>query len=302
MNNTIVEYKIKNNNSSLGVEILDFEYDHIFDDARVSDLRNLWLNYSIIIFKDLKLSHQQLENFSLAFGNFGNDPYIDSIDGHDNIIEVRREADEKAPPFGASWHSDWSFQECPPSATLLHSKIIPPTGGDTFFINTHEAYADLSNDINSLEDLNNKAFESIENSTRPVFDNLDKPSNLDGIINISDPIITTSENSSTKALFYTGEKLYGDSVTERHSESISLLGSKKFIEISQNIVDKFNLTSGKCSMVQDDMEVTLSYKINDNLPDDLIYIPINRRDLNKFNFSKEITFLPSRVEEALNVN
>ena len=140
MNNTIVEYKIKNNNSSLGVEILDFEYDHIFDDARVSDLRNLWLNYSIIIFKDLKLSHQQLENFSLAFGNFG-------IDGHDNIIEVRREADEKAPPFGASWHSDWSFQECPPSATLLHSKIIPPIGGDTFFINTHKAYADLPNDI-----------------------------------------------------------------------------------------------------------------------------------------------------------
>ena len=147
MNNTIVEYKIKNNNSSLGVEILDFEYDHIFDDARVSDLRNLWLNYSIIIFKDLKLSHQQLENFSLAFGNFGNDPYIDSIDGHDYIIEVRREADEKAPPFGASWHSDWSFQECPPSATLLHSKIIPPIGGDTFFINTHKAYADLPNDI-----------------------------------------------------------------------------------------------------------------------------------------------------------
>ena len=147
MNNTIVKYKIKNNNSSLGVEILDFEYDHIFDDARVSDLRNLWLNYSIIIFKDLKLSHQQLENFSLAFGNFGNDPYIDSIDGHDNIIEVRREADEKAPPFGASWHSDWSFQECPPSATLLHSKIIPPIGGDTFFINTHKAYADLPNDI-----------------------------------------------------------------------------------------------------------------------------------------------------------
>ena len=147
MNNSIVEFIILNNNSSLGVEFLDFYYDHIFDDARVSDLRNLWLNYSIIIFKDLKLSHQQLENFSLAFGNFGNDPYIDSIDGHDNIIEVRREADEKAPPFGASWHSDWSFQECPPSATLLHSKIIPPIGGDTFFINTHKAYADLPNDI-----------------------------------------------------------------------------------------------------------------------------------------------------------
>ena len=102
--------------------------------------------------------------------------------------------------------------------------------------------------------------------------------------------------------FYTGEKLYGDSVTERHSESISLLGSKKFIEVSQDIVEKFNLTSGQCSMVQGDIETTVSYIINDNLPNDLIYIPINRRDLNKFDFSKEIKVLPSRVKEALNVN
>jgi len=147
MNNKSVGYKIKNNNSSLGVEILDFEYDHIFDKKKVEDLRNLWLKFSIIIFKNLKLTHNQLEKFSLSFGVFGDDPYIDSIEGHENIIEVKREANEKAPPFGGSWHSDWSFQECPPSATLLHSKIIPPIGGDTLFINTHKAYDDLSDDI-----------------------------------------------------------------------------------------------------------------------------------------------------------
>ena len=83
-------------------------------------------------------------------------------------------------------------------------KLVPSPGqsiSDSEFITSLMNFAGLSNDINSLEDLNDKAFESIENSTRPVFDNLDKPSNLDGIINISDPIITTSENSSTKALF-----------------------------------------------------------------------------------------------------
>lgn len=149
MNNTIVKYKIKNNNSSLGVEILDFEYDHIFDKKKVEDLRNLWLKFSIIIFKNLKLTHDQFEKFSLAFGVYGDDPYIDSIEGHENIIEVKREANEKAPPFGGSWHSDWSFQECPPSATLLHSKIIPPIGGDTFFINTQAAYDDLPKKIKS---------------------------------------------------------------------------------------------------------------------------------------------------------
>ena len=43
-------------------------------------------------------------------------------------------------------------------------------------------------------------------------------------------------------------------------------------------------------------------KDNITNPNDLIYIPINRRDLNKFDFSKEIKVLPSRVKEALNVN
>ena len=154
MNNKDVRYEIKNNNSSLGIEILDFDYNDIFDKKRIEELRNQWLKYSIIIFKNLELNHQQLEKFSLAFGDFGDDPYIHPIVGHKNIIEVKREANEKAQPFGGSWHSDWSFQECPPSATLLHSKIIPPIGGDTFFINTHKAYNDLTDDIkNKIDNL-----------------------------------------------------------------------------------------------------------------------------------------------------
>ena len=147
MNNKIMGYKIINNKSSLGVEVLNFEYNDISSKQKVNDLRDLWLAYSVIVFKNLKLTHEEFENFSLAFGVFGDDPYIDSISGYKNIIEVKRSAEEKAPPFGGSWHSDWSFQERPPSATLLHSKIIPPIGGETFFIDTQTAYDDLSSKI-----------------------------------------------------------------------------------------------------------------------------------------------------------
>ena len=35
---------------------------------------------------------------------------------------------------------------------MLHSKIIPPIGGDTFFINTHKAYNDLTDDIKNKID------------------------------------------------------------------------------------------------------------------------------------------------------
>ncbi|MDC0432056.1 TauD/TfdA family dioxygenase [Hyphomicrobiales bacterium] len=147
MNNKIMGYKIINNKSSLGVEVLNFEYNDISSKQKVNDLRDLWLAYSVIVFRNLKLTHEEFENFSLAFGVFGDDPYIDSISGYKNIIEVKRSAEEKAPPFGGSWHSDWSFQECPPSATLLHSKIIPPIGGETFFVDTQAAYDDLSSKI-----------------------------------------------------------------------------------------------------------------------------------------------------------
>jgi taurine dioxygenase len=147
MNNKIMGYKIINNKSSLGVEVLNFEYNDISSKQKVNDLRDLWLAYSVIVFRNLKLTHEEFENFSLAFGVFGDDPYIDSLSGYKNIIEVKRGAEEKAPPFGGSWHSDWSFQECPPSATLLHSKIIPPIGGETFFIDTQTAYDDLSSKI-----------------------------------------------------------------------------------------------------------------------------------------------------------
>ena len=184
-------------------------------------------------------------------------------------------------------------------------KLVPSPGqtvSDWEFITSLMNFAGLKAETNSLEGLNRKAYENLDPSLSPVFDNLDKPSNLDGMINISKPKISSSENKLNKTMFFTGEKLYGDSATERHSDSISMLGSKKFIEVSESVVEKYNLTSGSCTLTQDEVEVTVSYEVNNNFPNDLVYIPTNRRELNKFDFSREIIIIPSQVKEALNVN
>jgi NADH-quinone oxidoreductase subunit G len=184
-------------------------------------------------------------------------------------------------------------------------KLVPSPGqtvSDWEFITSLMNFAGLKAETNSLEGLNRKAYENLDSSLSPVFDNLDKPSNLDGMINISKPKISSSENKLSKTMFFTGEKLYGDSATERHSDSISMLGSKKFIEVSESVVEKYNLTSGSCTLTQDEVEVTVSYEVNNNFPNDLVYIPTNRRELNKFDFSREIMIIPSQVKEALNVN
>ena len=184
-------------------------------------------------------------------------------------------------------------------------KLVPSPGqtvSDWEFITSLMNFSGLTVETNSLESLNKKAYENLDYSLSPVFDNLDKPSNLDGMVNISKPKISSSDNNSNEAKFFIGEKLYGDSTTERHSDSISLLGSKKYIEVSEGVVEKYNLTSGKCTLIQDELEVTVSYEVNKSFPNDLIYIPTNRRELNKFDFSREIMIIPSQVKEALNVN
>ncbi len=63
------------------------------------------------------------------------------------MIAVRRRADEQAPLFAENWHTDWSFQANPPSATCLMAVTIPPHGGDTLFANQHAALDAMAPDL-----------------------------------------------------------------------------------------------------------------------------------------------------------
>ena len=140
--------------SNLGVEITEVNLSNELEVKDKHQIIDLWNKFSVIIFPDQMLSHPEFLQFSSIFGNYGDDPYLDSLQGNPHIVEVKRKADEKAIQFGSTWHSDWSFQKTPPSATLLHSKIIPPAGGDTLFANTEKAYSELTSEIkNEIEDL-----------------------------------------------------------------------------------------------------------------------------------------------------
>ena len=112
-------------------------------------LRNIWLDHQVLSFPDQQMSHAHLECFARAFGDFGVDPYVKSIAHHEHILEVRREPTERVSPFGAAWHSDWSFQDAPPSATILHAKVVPPIGGDTWYADGYAAYEALDRDSQS---------------------------------------------------------------------------------------------------------------------------------------------------------
>ena len=139
--------------NGIGVEVSDFSLADLTRE-NISFLRSKWVEYGLIVFPKLSLSHDEFKDFALSFGDFGDDPFISSLPDYPNIAEIKRSANEKATPFGGTWHSDWSFMKKPPSATLLHSKIIPPVGGNTLFANTEKSFAALPEEMkNKLRNL-----------------------------------------------------------------------------------------------------------------------------------------------------
>ena len=119
--------------AACGAFVRGLDLSKPLDDATVAGLRAAWLDHGVVAFPDQPMSIEDLERFTLALGPRGDDPFIAPIPGHAHVVEIRREADEQAPIFAETWHSDWSFLPVPPAATALYGTVVPPVGGDTLF-------------------------------------------------------------------------------------------------------------------------------------------------------------------------
>lgn len=113
----------------------------------VDELRAAWLEHQVLAFPGQSMNDDDLERFTLYFGPFGEDPFIAPIPGREHVIAVERRADEIAPLFAESWHTDWSFQYTPPAGTCLLGLTIPPRGGDTLFANQELALAAMPSEF-----------------------------------------------------------------------------------------------------------------------------------------------------------
>lgn len=134
------------NADGFGAEIRGLDLAKPLNAQELADLRQAWFDHSVIWMPDQPLDAAQLEAFTEAWGEYGHTQFIEPMDGHPNILELRRETDEKASHFGQGWHSDYSFQTNPPAATLLLSKVTPPVGGDTLYADGRRAYEALSDE------------------------------------------------------------------------------------------------------------------------------------------------------------
>ena len=144
--------KVERTGAACGAFVTGVDLTQDISADLAGELRAIWLENKVIAFPDQNLSDDDLERFTLAFGEFGEDPFFGHIEGHENIAAIQRNADETTPIFAESFHSDWSFLDIPPAGTCLFGITIPPIGGNTLFADQVAAYERLPDNLRDRAD------------------------------------------------------------------------------------------------------------------------------------------------------
>jgi len=143
----------------------------------------------------------------------------------------------------ATWHSDMTYVEVPPPASVLLGVEIPQNGGDTFFADQRAAFAlipeDLRQRIGGLSIKHNAAHDSVGN-LRPGFEQFDDPRDAPGAVH---PIIR-KHNETGEACLYLGRREWAYIPGLHLDESEALLDELWSYAIPADFIVEQNWTPG----------------------------------------------------------
>jgi taurine dioxygenase len=134
--------------AALGAEVDGIDLRRITD-ADFAAVYQVWLEHSVLLFRGQTLDDDDLIAFSRRFGELDFAPIQENgrrfVDGHPEIYVVSNVI-ENGVAIGslgageAVWHTDMSYLEDPPKASMLYAIEIPPAGGNTGFTSMYRAY------------------------------------------------------------------------------------------------------------------------------------------------------------------
>lgn len=144
---------------ALGAEVMGLDLSRMLAAPERDAVHQAWLEYGLLLFRGQDLDELGLVEFSRNFGDLELPPasaertraetggvaapevwIISNI--VENGVAVGALGDGEA-----EWHTDMSYMEEPPKASVLHAKEIPPSGGNTSWASMTAAYRALDPDL-----------------------------------------------------------------------------------------------------------------------------------------------------------
>ena len=134
--------------AALGAEVRGVDLRDL-DEAAFADVMQVWHDHSVLLFRNQTLSDKELIAFSRRLGDLDWAPMQETgrrfVEGLPEIyivsnVKVNREPIGSLGDGEAVWHTDMSYLDVPPKASMLYSLEVPPAGGNTSFCTMYGIY------------------------------------------------------------------------------------------------------------------------------------------------------------------
>ena len=183
------------------------------DDESFATIRQVWLDRCILLFRSQTLTPLQLTAFAARFGELEPPPSsekdlrADAGADSDKNMWIISNVIENGKPIGAlgageaEWHSDMTYLDVPPTASVLYGHEVPPVGADTWFANMYLALEKMPPDLRGKIEGRKALHNSSYTSAGELRKGMDEVANVQDAPGALHPMIIEHPETHRTALF-----------------------------------------------------------------------------------------------------
>jgi taurine dioxygenase len=208
-----------------GVDLSEPLGDNVFN-----TLYDAFAKHSILLIRDQNLTPEQHVAFAKRFGELDRHVLAENLMPDQPEIFIVSNVKEKGEYIGRAkagwfWHSDFSYQEIPAQASIMHTLECPEAGGDTLFASAGSAFEALSKPmqafLETLTAVHDFRLGSTHHHNRLNKQQQIKETHFNERPPVSHPVVRTHPDTGRKTLFVDpGYTDYIEGLTEEESDNL----------------------------------------------------------------------------------
>ncbi len=124
---------------AIGANITAIDLSQPIDGDTLDAIYQALMDHLVIIFPEQTILPAAHLAFAESFGELDQPHHVyPHVPGFERIVLLENDADR--PPDTNAWHTDLTFKQNPPFASILYARAVPVTGGDTLWASMYAAY------------------------------------------------------------------------------------------------------------------------------------------------------------------
>ena len=124
---------------AIGANITAIDISQPIDGDTLDAIYQALIDHLVIIFPEQTILPAAHLAFAESFGELDQPHHVyPHVPGFERIVLLENDADR--PPETNAWHTDLTFKQNPPFASILYARAVPVTGGDTLWASMYAAY------------------------------------------------------------------------------------------------------------------------------------------------------------------